>query len=251
VDEKPANLATITAPGIDPNVFSIGSDAATAIGRIDPKAFPAVQNVARSAHAGIGSELAASIGETLRKINASPIGVVMESLQSTTRLVETTGLAETLKRIQAMPTFKFMQSLDGPIVMPRLAEALRPSFAAMGAVAPSQTFTAGVNDALKDLARMPKFEVGPRFGVAVREAAVIAESPAMREEVDDALFDLEDLSPAQRREFELEIANMIAAILTLVAYLTENRRVELATICLALAAALIAVYWRVTGKLDE
>jgi hypothetical protein len=137
-------------------------------------------------------------------------------------------------------------------VTPKIAEALQPSFAeAFSALDMPKVFTAGVNEALRDLARMPRFEVGPRFATAVREAAVIAESPAVIEQAEEALVDLDELTPIQRRELQKDLANAVAAILTLVAYLVEDDRVQVASICLALAAVFVSLYWRVTGKLDE
>jgi hypothetical protein len=156
------------------------------------------------------------------------------------------------KTIHSTPSFNFAKTLDTPIVTPKIAQALRPSFAeALGALDMPKVFTAGVNEALRDLARMPRFEVGPRFATAVREAAVIAESPAMIEQAEEALVDLDELTPVQRRELQKDLANAVAAILTLVAYLVEDDRIQLASMCLALAAVFVSLYWRVTGKLDE
>jgi hypothetical protein len=108
-----------------------------------------------------------------------------------------------------------------------------------------------VNDALEDLARMPRFEVGPRFAAAMREAAAIAESPAVIERTEEALAGLDELTPVQRPELQKDLANAVAAILTLVAFLVDDNRIQLASACLALAAALLSLYWRATGKLDE
>jgi hypothetical protein len=226
-------------------------DAAKSLGRIDPKVLGMGEEVARSLQAGIGARFADSLFESLRTMSAPAMTAVLNGFQ-TARLVDTNVLGETLKTIHSMPTFDLAKTLDMPVVTPKIAEALRPSFAdALGALAIPKVVTAGVNEALKDLSRMPRFEVGPRFATAVREAAVIAESPAVIEQADAALVDLDELSPVQRRELQKEIANAITAILTLVAYLVENDRAQLASICLALAAAFLSLYWRVTGKLDE
>jgi hypothetical protein len=73
----------------------------------------------------------------------------------------------------------------------------------------------------------------------------------MIEQAEEALVDLDELTPVQRRELQKDLANAVAAILTLVAYLVEDDRIQLASMCLALAAVFVSLYWRVTGKLDE
>jgi hypothetical protein len=61
------------------------------------------------------------------------------------------------KTIHSTPSFNFAKTLDTPIVTPKIAQALRPSFAeALGALDMPKVFTAGVNEALRDLARMPR-----------------------------------------------------------------------------------------------
>ena len=252
MDEKPRKSTTVSVIGtIDPKTLSIVNDAAKSLARIDPKALGITQETARTLQTGIGAQFAASLSESLRTISAPAITEALKGFQ-TARLVDTNVLGETLKTIHAMPTFNFAKTLDMPIVTPKIAEALRPSFAeALGALDVPKVFSAGVNEALKDLGRMPRFEVGPRFAIAVREAAVIAESPAVVEQTDEALVDLDELTPVQRRELQKDLANAVAAILTLVAYLVEDDRVQLASICLALAAVFVSLYWRVTGKLDE
>jgi hypothetical protein len=245
LDEKPQkSLATASFTTIDPKTLSILHDATKSIARIDPTVLAIRQDVARS----FQSELAASVGESLAKLTAPAISEALKGFQ-TARLVDTNALGETLNAIHARHTLK---ALNGPVVTPAIAEALRPGFReALRSLAVPPALSAGVNEALKDLARMPRFEVGPSFAAAVREAAFIAESPAVRTQVEETLVDFDDLSPVQRRELQKDVANAIAAILTLVAYLIRDDRVELASICLALAAVFVSIYWRVTGKLDE
>lgn len=226
-------------------------DAATSLARIDPKALGSAQEAARWFQTGVGAQVATSLGESLRTISAPAMTEALKGFQ-TARLIDTNVLGETLKAIHSTPSFNFAKTLGTPIVTPKIAEALRPRFAeALGALDMPKVFTAGVNEALSDLARMPRFEVGPRFATAVREAAVIAESPAVIEQAEEALVDLDELTPVQRRELQKDLANAVAAILTLVAYLVEDDRVQLASISLALAAVFVSLYWRLTGKLDE
>jgi hypothetical protein len=252
VDEEPHKLPTLrVVRTIDPKMLSIVSDAAKSLGRIDPKVLSIGQEVVRSLETGVGAQFAASLGESRRTISAPAMTEALKGFR-TARLADTTVLAETLKSIHATPTFNFSKTLDLPIVTPKIAEALRPSFAqALASFAVPPAFSGGVNEALKDLARMPRFEVGPRFATAVREAAVIAGSSAVVEQTEEALVDLDELTPVQRRELQKDLVNGVAAILTLVAYLVEDDRIQLAGICLGLAAVFVSLYWRVTGKLDE
>jgi hypothetical protein len=252
VDEKPHKSPTVSVIGtIDPKTLAIVNDAAKSLARIDPNAFGIAQQVARSFQTGVGAQVATSLSESLRTFSAPAMTEALKGFQ-TPKLIDTNVLGETLERIHSTPSFNFAKTLDTPIVTPKIAEALRPSFAeTFAALEMPKVFTAGVNEALKDLARMPRFEVGPRFATAIREAAAIAESPAVIEQAEEALVDLDELTPVQRRELQKDLANAVAAILTLVAYLLEDDRVQLASICLALAALFVSVYWRVMGKLDE
>lgn len=150
--------------------------------------------------------------------------------------------------MQRPPAFK---SLDGPTFTPKIAEGLRVSLAETFRVLDAPpVFSASVNEALKGLTRVPKIELGPDFEIAVQEAVVIAESPAVLEQIDGALADLEDLTPAQRRAFQTTVIHAIAGTLTVVAYFADDGRVELTSACLALAASLISLYWHATRKLE-
>lgn len=246
-EHLPSTLGTI-----DPKTLSIANAAAKSLALIDPKTFANAQEAARSLQSSrIGAQVAASLGDSLRTISAPAMTEALKGFQ-TAKLVDTNVLGETLKTIHATPTFNFPKTLDMPIVTPKIAEALRPTFAeAFGALDLPKVFTAGVNNALMDLARMPRFDVGPHFASAMREAAVIADSPAVIEQTEEALAGLDELTPVQQRELQKDLANAVAAILTLVAFLVDDNRIQLASACLALAAAFLSLYWRATGKLDE
>jgi hypothetical protein len=250
MDEKPRKSPTVSVIGtIDPKTLAIVNDAAKSLARIDPKALGIAHEAARSFQTGVGAQVATSLGESLGTISAPVMTEALKGFQ-TPKLIDTNVLGEVLKTIYSTPSFNFAKTLDPPIMTPKIAEALRPSFAeGLAALDMPKVFTAGVNEALRDLARMPRFEVGPRFATAVREAAAIAQSPAVIEQAEEALVDLDELTPVQRRELQKDLANAVAAILTLVAYLVEDDRVQLASICLALAAVFVSLYWRVTGKL--
>jgi hypothetical protein len=105
-----------------------------------------------------------------------------------------------------------------------------------------------VNTMLRDLPAMPEIDLSLRFGVAT---VLLADSPAVREVADDSLVRLDDLSPADRRQLQTEVAAAIAAILNLITFLTHDRRFDAASVCLTLAAVLVTVYWRLGGRLDE
>jgi hypothetical protein len=243
---------TIPTATIDPRAFSIARQAAASIGRIDPKVFSISQELARSVRqAGISTQVVASIAGSLQSFSAPAMSQALKGFQ-TPRLVDTFVLGETLNSFRATGAFTFMKSLDEPIVTAKLAESLRPNVAqAFGAFHVPNAFSAGVNDALKDLARIPTFEVGPQFKAALREAALIAESPAVIEEVDKTLVDLGDVSPVLRRELLIDLTNAVATLGTLIAILARDDHVELASACLALAAIFVQIYWRLGGKLDE
>jgi hypothetical protein len=112
-------------------------------------------------------------------------------------------------------------------------------------------FSSGVAEALRTVTRAADADLAPAAAAAVREAVVLAETSAASEIADDALVDLDDLSPAERRELKRDVVNAIAALGTLIAILSRDGRIELASTTLALVAILVSIYWRLTGKLDE
>lgn len=222
------------------------------VATINPVAISIGQELSRSFAAGIGAQVATSVGESLRSMAAPTISEALEGFQAA-QVIDTKALGVALSGMTGMqqpPAFNFVKSLDAPVITPKIAAGIRVSFAnTFRVIDVPSVLSRGVNEALMDLARMPKLELGSQFEIAAREAAVIAESPAMREQMDGAL-DLEDLTPAQRRAFQITVIHAIAGTLTVVAYLADDGRVELTSACLALAAILISLYWQAIGKLD-
>jgi hypothetical protein len=104
---------------------------------------------------------------------------------------------------------------------------------------------------MKDLPTTPEGVLGRGVGDAVGQAVILAaESPSVADVVDDSGFEIDNLSPAERRQLQADMANAIALVGALVAILARDSRVELASASLALAAILVVIFWRVTGKLD-
>jgi hypothetical protein len=77
-------------------------------------------------------------------------------------------------------------------------------------------------------------------------------SGAVTEEAADgaSLIDLDDLPPAARRELAVDVLNSIALMLALAAVIVEDKRLDLASIFIGLAAISATIYWRLTRKLD-
>jgi hypothetical protein len=251
VGEKPRSLQTIGVIGTpDLKAASIAADAANALCRIEPKIASIGTEFARTAQGLLATQVAESVGGSLRNMTAPLVGEALQGIRSA-RLAQTGALAETLKASLPTQTFNIARTIDLPVITPKVADALRPSIAeALDSFAVPAAFTVGVNETLKNLASMPRFEIAPQFSITVREAAAIAESPAVREQVGEMLIGLEDLTPVERRELQKDVAFMVAAILSLVAYLASDDRVALASACLMLAASLISIYWRVAGRPD-
>lgn len=152
-----------------------------------------------------------------------------------------------MKGIQ-WPTYNFAKTLDVGKIATQFPPGVTEAIKAMQLPA---AYSSGISEALAGLSAAAFSGVAPRAAFAVRDAAVIAETPAAVEVADEALVDLDDLAPAERRELQKDVADAIAALGTLVAILAECGHIELASATLAFLAILVSIYWRVSGKPDE
>ena len=222
---------------IDPNMISGVREAARAVSRIDPKILASAQDMTRAF--GPSLRLAASVSESFR-------GLDLPALKAATKPFESLRFIDlpSFSVIDTRGAFRFARTLDEVGIsqlQPRMAEAL-------DALALPKTFTAGVNDALKNLPRAPRVDLATGVESTARKAIALAESSAIREVAAETFVDLEDLSLDERRELGKDVADAIAAIGTVVAILAEDGHVELASASLALVAVLVSIYWRLTGR---
>ena len=113
------------------------------------------------------------------------------------------------------------------------------------------TFRTQVAEALAQHRGPLAADLRPRLEHAAGEAVVLADAPAVRASVGESVVHLDHLSSASLRELRADVANAIALVLALVAIFADDERIDVASVCLGLAAVLVSIYWRVTGKLDE
>jgi hypothetical protein len=225
---------------------------------------------AARAFAGVDVRGATSIGQAISGLNARALGNA-SAMREATRALDfmrpivapqaAADVAEAFKAIEARnvaftkavsgiewPTFQFAKTLDDVRIAtqfpPHVSEAIK-------AMQLPPAYSARVSEALAGLSSASLSGVAPRAVFAVRDAAVIAETPAAAEVADDALVDLGDLSPTERRELQKDVANAIAALGTIVAVLAENGRLELASATLAFLAILVSIYWRVSERGED
>lgn len=224
-----------------------------AIVRIDPKTFALARDSAKALSTAVDSRLIASVAETMRGLETKglvDVGSMRKAFKAaeTFRAVDTTRFADALKaaNLNSARFSDAIKSLGASGAYPsRFTEAFR-------ALDLPPTFRQAVAEALKDVPTGAGGDLGRRTGEAVAKAVdLAAESASVEAVVEDSLSELDALSPAQRRQLQADVASAIATFGTLVAILARDSRVELASASLALAAILVVIFWRVTGKLNE
>ena len=117
----------------------------------------------------------------------------------------------------------------------------------------SATFTATVSAGLRNLEANKLSTPSARFAKVAVEAVALAEVEGVAEIVDESVRKVEGMSVARKRMLALDVALLIAAFLTLAAWLSQSpdpKDLKGEAIALACAAALVRLYWRLTGKLD-
>ena len=146
---------------------------------------------------------------------------------------------QTMDIVHAATTFHFSKTLD----MPELSKAFQPiAPEILSALDLTKIFSVGVNHSLLKLARMPTFDLGPRFASALTEAAAFAESSRAIEHPELVFAFLDELSEDEWRGLQERDLNPVVAALILVGFLLESRRTEAAGLCLAFVSALMAAY---------
>jgi len=151
-------------------------------------------------------------------------------------------LAEIVKGIE-LPTLDALNL--GTEFATRIAETLN-------AMQMPPTYMAQMREAL---ARLPSTAVSgfaPRAAAAVAgEAAVLAETPAAEEVVAKTLIDLDGLSLAERRDLQERVGAAIAAYGSVVALLTENGELGLASATLGFLVILVSIYRRLPASPED
>jgi hypothetical protein len=146
-------------------------------------------------------------------------------------------------------TFNFAKTLSGSYAgsLDEIAKML-PKFALPQPVVSQRL------EAFETRPHLSPADFAPRLQTATEEAVAIAEVESVAVVIDDAVGEIERMSPTQARRLALDLAVLVAALLVLAAYLRQGGEVvedpKGAGIAIAYAAALVRVYWRVEGKLD-
>jgi hypothetical protein len=225
------------------------------------QATPTIVRTADAARvfSGLDSRAIASVVETLDSFKQSAKLVDMSALHAAAKAmgpIVAPQIADSLTGIEqriiaSSSTFNFAKTvgdLNAATIQPRFAQSVADSLATLGA---ANAFSAGIADMLRDLSRVFPADLAPRVEEAAGEAVALAEVD-VAEIVDEATRLLPDMAPAQRM-LAIEVAFLLAAFLTLAAVFAESsdpKNQKVAAAALACAAALVRVFWRVTGKLD-
>jgi len=235
-----------------------GDEKARELVTLDPSMARLARDAARVFSAAVDAGVVKSVANTMlgfkttQLINfsaAREAANMLDSISSShTARLTSERLAEALKDVNAPNAKRISEAFESvqvaSLVRPRLAEALR-------SLDLQPTFRRQIAEALKDLPTVAAADVAPMAGQAVKDAVRLAETSTAPDLVDEPLHDLDELSPAARRELEKDIVDAIAALGTVVAILARNGRIELASAMLAFVAILISIYWRITGKLTR
>lgn len=227
---------------------ALATDAARVFSNIDTRGIASISN----AISGLDTKILGNASAMRDMAKALDIARPIVAPQIATELAETfkridtrnAAFAEAVKGIQ-LPAFQFAKTLDDLKLATRFPTGVAEAFKALQM---PPLYSTGIREALAGLPLTGFAGVAAKAAFAVGEAAVIAETPAAVEVADDALVDLDDLSPTERRELQKDVADAIVALGTLVAILADNGRIELASATLAFLAILVSIYWRVTGS---
>jgi hypothetical protein len=246
MDEKPRSYTVLSAIGaVDPKVFS----SMTALAGIDAKTTAltrAALGVNQNAFSSMtplaaidAKKLFGATTLTGMDVKSMSLGVGPKTLSSMSALSRTSAKMLAATRAMALDP-KILSSMTALAGIDAKTTALARS--ALGIEPyrfPLTKMALGID---------PKTILG---AAAITPSALRPFSPPTMTDDDwELLPDLDELSPSQRRVLELELAVLIVAVLSFAEFFTQDRRIELAGDCLMLVAALRAVYWRLTGKLD-
>jgi hypothetical protein len=216
--------------------------------------------------AGLDTRSIGSIAEAFRGLDATRLGdmaaisqaakafegfrpivapQVAEALKSVDMRIAP-SFAEAMKAMGPQP-FKFAKALEGvqlgPI-SPAFSESLRT-------LQLPRPISADFADAIRSLPKVTPTDFAPRVQVAAEEAFALAEVESVAVAVDESVGEIERMSPEKRRALAIDVAVLIAAFVTLAAWLSTGdlRDPKGAGFALAFAASLVRVYWRLTDKI--
>lgn len=225
---------------------TLAADAARAISGVDPRAIASIANAINGMDAKVLGDVSV-MREAAKALTFTPpvIPPTMMTAQLADALKGITDqnharLAEVVKGI--LPTLDGLNL--GTQFATRIAETLN-------VMKMPPAYTAQMREALAGLPSTRVSGLAPRAASVVEEAAVLAETPAAEEVVAQSLIDLDDLSLADRRDLQEEVAAAIAAFGSLVAILKDNGELALASATLGLLVILVSIYWRVTGSAED
>ena len=225
---------------------------------------------ATSALSGSNERTIASVAESLRGFQTTKLvdtfamgetATLFESLRPIVAPQIAPEIAKTLKDVSARAasfsaafkgiepapfqfakTFEDMQTVSQ--FQPRLADAFKAWQA-------PPAFSTAVADALRSVPQATWTDLAPRTGRAIGEAVILAETSTAFEVAESMFVDLDDLTPAERQEHQRDVMDAIAAAGMIVAILSRDGRVELASATLAFVAILVSIYWRLTGESES
>jgi hypothetical protein len=147
----------------------------------------------------------------------------------------------------ARPVFNFVKKLEGPGGLAHTQEIAK----ALSAFDFPRPFATSLADALGHIPRAAVIGLGPTTEAALAEAATLAGSTAVAGAAEEAYAEIDGLTTAHRRDLARDVLTAIPTLLALAAVLTRDRRLELASVLLALAAILISIYWRLDSPRQE
>jgi hypothetical protein len=228
----------------------------------DPKTMTLATDAAR-VFSGLNSRTIASVAETLRGFEQTAKLVDMSAMRETAKLFESMRpvvapqiapeIAETLKGIsaRAAPFAEVFGRVEPPPLpvatgIDDLHVALQSRFPEALTAWQMHAFSKAVATALAGVPPATWADLAPRAGKAIGEAVILAETSTASEVAEGMFVDLDDLSPAERREHQRDVMDAIAAAGMIVAILSRDGHVELASATLAFVAILVSIYWRLT-----
>jgi voltage-gated potassium channel Kch len=220
-------------------------DATRALSGLDPKLVPSVAaTFASLSKTRLGEFDAVHNAMKAFELDARPIVApqIAEAMKGIEVGLPARSFAEAMSGINRASTFNFARTLDdlglGAVIQPQLGELVRTLELSIGATAA---------DALRDLRTI---QFVPSVERAAEEAVALADVADVADVVDEAVGRFEALTPANRRLLANDVAVLIGALLALAGLLVGSGNMRDAGASIALAAALVRVYWRLTGKLD-
>jgi hypothetical protein len=214
----------------------------------NPKLIPSVSESLRaiSSIAVIDQVALTKAAQTFQSFEPIVAPQISEALANMTVTVP----SGTIRAMSQVPAFNFAKTLENvdlsAMTTVRVSESLQT-------LDISQLFK-GTAIALRDLPLNVTADLASQFDRTAQEAVALAEVDEVAAGVKGAVgIELENMTPAKRRELALQVVVLIAAFVLLAAWLTQDdprNPAEGVGRFLTCAAAYIYLYWRLIGKLE-